>query len=267
MKTIYGIVYKATNKIDGRIYIGQTAQSLHRRRKAHENLSGRSSAYFHRALAKHGIENFSWEVLESCDTKENLHSREIFWITHLGSMAPFGYNSAEGGKGGAYSEAHRKRISEAMKGRVRSEETRRKLSEANKGRVLSAERIAQMKIVELGEKNHFFGKSHTPEAKRKIGEKSKNRNWAKGDKAGSWAKTNRKVILECYFKKQTDAQIIATHFVETGVKISRKAIARVFNELGLHISATRGRRASVERHSFIDSHSIETFYERLKSFT
>lgn len=262
----YGIVYKVTNLIDGKIYVGQTAQTLWRRRRAHENECARSTAYFHRSLKKHGFENFQWEEIESCHSKEELHAREIYWIEQFQCMAPAGYNSAEGGKGGAYLESHKRRISEALTGRVISEATRQKISLLKKGRKQSPETIAKFKE-RIGEKNHFFGKKHSEETRKLIGEKSKGRNWATGEKAGSWANVDRSIVLECYFLKMRNEAIIASHLEKTGRKISVKAIMRVFRELGLHISSSRGARGLRERHAFIDSNDIEIFRERLRMFT
>lgn len=262
----YGIVYKATNLVDGKIYIGQTVQTLWRRRRAHENLSAKPSTYFHRALAKHGFSNFAWEIVDTCESKEVLHTREQHWINQFACMAPAGYNSAEGGKGGAYTEEHKKRISEALKGRDVSPETREKMRRLMTGKKLSPSHIETLKS-KVGEKNHFFGRAHSEETRKQIGEKSKGRNWATGMKAGSWSDADRSVILECYFQKMSNKDMIATHLERTGRKIGIKALMRVFRELGLHISEVRGRRGLIERHAFIESSSIEFFYERLRLLT
>ncbi|VWB06761.1 hypothetical protein BLA6863_00133 [Burkholderia lata] len=262
----YGIVYKVTNLIDGKIYVGQTVQTLWRRRRAHENVVAQSTAYFHRALKKHGFENFLWEEVETCYSKEQLFAREIFWIEHFQCMAPAGYNSAEGGKGGAYLESHKQRIAEAMRNRIVSPQTRAKLSAIQRGKKLSETHIDVLRS-KIGEKNHFFGRAHSEETRKRIGEKSKGRNWATGDKAGSWADADRSVILECYFQKMSNKDMIAAHLERTGRKIGIKALMRVFRELGLHISETRGRRGLIERHDFIESNKVEVFYERLRSLT
>jgi group I intron endonuclease len=265
VEKVYGIVYKVTNLVDGKIYIGQTVQTLWRRRRAHENLSAKPETYFHRALAKHGFDNFTWEIVDSCESKEDLHAREQHWIDHCACMAPVGYNSAEGGKGGAYLESHKRRISEALKGRAFSAETRRKMSVAMQGRKPSEKLLAKLKA-KTGQNNHFFGKTHSKETRRLIGEKSKGRNWATGEKAPGWSDADRSIILECYFQKCTDKEMIAVHLDKTGRKINRKALCRVFRELGLHISESRGKRAAIERRAFIDSNDVSVFRTRLLAF-
>ena len=93
-----GIIYKVTNTLSGKSYVGQTQDSFHRRRLAHENLAlkPKPSYYFHKALKKHGPENFEWVILEECPA-ENLDNREQFYIAQLDTFAPKGYNLTKGG--------------------------------------------------------------------------------------------------------------------------------------------------------------------------
>ena len=76
-----GIIYKATNNINGKVYVGQTIFSLDNRRKEHIRLSKANFPryLFHRALKKYGEENFSWDILEECD-KCLLNNLEEFYI-------------------------------------------------------------------------------------------------------------------------------------------------------------------------------------------
>lgn len=53
------IIYKATNKINGKVYIGQSHKSLEERMRRHKNDSIRQDSYFYRAIRKYGWENFS----------------------------------------------------------------------------------------------------------------------------------------------------------------------------------------------------------------
>ncbi len=259
---VRGIIYKVTNLVDGKIYVGQTIQTLWRRRRAHENLSLRPSTYFHRALSKHGILNFSWSILETCDTKTSLHAREKFWITQFACMAPSGYNSAEGGKGGAYLESHKRRISEALKGRKISDSHRLAVSVANKGSKRSDIVKQKMSESRKGSGNNFFGKTHDDETKRKIGEKSKNRNWFTGRRYKIESVVNLSLVLELYFKKFTYQQIMDAHLNVAGIKINQLKLIRVFNLLGLFVSNRRGKIAVQERHKFIDENKIEDFFAK-----
>lgn len=95
-----GIIYKATNIINNKSYIGQTIGTLSQRRYSHELLSINKSKYlFHRAIRKHGMENFKWEVIEECNVSD-LNDREIFYIKEFKTYAPenkTGYNMTRGG--------------------------------------------------------------------------------------------------------------------------------------------------------------------------
>ena len=102
MKT--GIIYKATNRINGKSYIGQTTRSLNARKKEHFRLSynPKQEQYnhlFHRAIRKYGMDNFEWKLLERCDVKL-LNDREVFHIVFHNTYAPNGqrgYNMTRGG--------------------------------------------------------------------------------------------------------------------------------------------------------------------------
>lgn len=91
-------IYKITNLINGKNYIGQSI-SIERRFREHKRRwkEKTSNTPFYQAIRKYGIENFSFEIVEECP-KENLDSRESYWIKHLESMIyQKGYNVLEGG--------------------------------------------------------------------------------------------------------------------------------------------------------------------------
>lgn len=90
-----GIVYKITNKVNGKSYIGQTRYTVEFRWKQHQHK--KDNTYFHNAIHKYGVENFSIEVLEECDV-ELLNSREIFYIAKFDTFSN-GYNLTIGGNG------------------------------------------------------------------------------------------------------------------------------------------------------------------------
>ena len=74
-----GLIYKYTNNINGKIYIGQTRQQLQKRHDKYlQQLNDHT--YFHRALKKYGIENFTLEIIEDNIPLEQLDEKEIYWI-------------------------------------------------------------------------------------------------------------------------------------------------------------------------------------------
>lgn len=91
-----GKIYKVTNNINKKIYIGQTIQDENIRWNHHirEALNG-SDTKFHRALRKYGKDGFMWEVIEEVDN-DKLNEREIYWISYYNSYKQ-GYNSTTGG--------------------------------------------------------------------------------------------------------------------------------------------------------------------------
>lgn len=96
---MYGIIYKATNIENGLIYIGQTIQGLDTRKAGHiSNAFGsQSSLYFHRAIRKYGEDNFTWEIIDESETKEELNEKEMYWIGFYDSYKGDGYNVTFGG--------------------------------------------------------------------------------------------------------------------------------------------------------------------------
>lgn len=89
------IVYLITNKVNGKRYVGQTVRSLEERWKDHCRV--KDDNYFHRAIHKYGVENFSLEIIDTADSGEELDEKEIFWIQKLNTLFPHGYNLKEGG--------------------------------------------------------------------------------------------------------------------------------------------------------------------------
>lgn len=88
-------IYKITNKINGKCYIGQS-RNIDRRWKQHKKASKKEDSVLYRAMRKYGVSNFEFEVLEEC-TKEDLNDRETFYISYYHSFGHEGYNRTPGG--------------------------------------------------------------------------------------------------------------------------------------------------------------------------
>jgi group I intron endonuclease len=160
MKTI---IYKVTNLVNGKIYIGKTTSGLKNRMKAHLCLARKcnGNGIFTRAIHKYGKENFKWEIVDCCLFEDQLSEMEKYYIKEFNCRHPHGYNLTDGGEGNT--------------GYIATDETRKKLSVALKGlntwsrgiRV-SAETLHKMSEARMGAKNPFYGKRHTDETKNKI---------------------------------------------------------------------------------------------------
>lgn len=96
-----GFIYKITNIINGKIYIGQTIQNVKERFYQHCATKCSNEVLnmaIHKAIKKYGKSNFTLEVIEEVD-KDTLNDREKFWIEYYNSYNK-GYNSTKGGQDG-----------------------------------------------------------------------------------------------------------------------------------------------------------------------
>jgi len=127
------IIYKATNLINNKVYIGQTINTLDRRKQSHFwSVSSGSDNYFHKALRKHGEESFRWQVICICPNMDSLNNQEEYYIAYYDTMTG-GYNLTSGGN----------------------------------GYILPDEVKEKMSILQTGENNSFYGKKHTDATKEK----------------------------------------------------------------------------------------------------
>lgn len=132
-------VYKITNKITGKVYIGITNQGSGARYRHHwyESRIGEPSP-IHRSMAKYGEDNFTLEIIDFADTYDELKEKEKYWIKEYDSMnREKGYNLTEGGDGTfgrMHSEETKDKIRQKAIGRKASEETKKKMSESRKGK-------------------------------------------------------------------------------------------------------------------------------------
>ena len=194
------IIYKTTNLINNKIYIGQDKNN-------DPNYLG-SGDLIKRAIKKYGRENFLKEILCICNTIDELNDKERFYINKYSSInKKIGYNIAVGGTNGVMlnrmhsnetkikmrmsalckkkSEEHCKNIGLSKKGKVMSDEekkrrsefsplkgikkeplsieTKQKISNSKKGKHPSKETRDKMSISRTGNKNPFYGKTHTEE--------------------------------------------------------------------------------------------------------
>lgn len=87
-------IYKIENKINHKIYIGQS-NNPQRRFKEHCVRKTAHRSLIHEAILKYGEENFTFEILEWC---EDFNEKEIYYIQKYRSLTPNGYNICKGGE-------------------------------------------------------------------------------------------------------------------------------------------------------------------------
>lgn len=190
-----GIIYCATNKVNGKKYIGYTTKEIEYRRKCHEKKALKNTPYiFHRALMKYGFENFEWKVLFDVEN-ERLNTLEIVSIRMYKTKVPNGYNMTDGGDGTIglkKSKETRKKLSDSMKSKWESEEFREQMrivslliDQAARGRKISARRKGHEVSLETREKlsKANLGKLRDEKTKSKISSTMKGREFSEEHKA------------------------------------------------------------------------------------
>lgn len=207
MSDFYGVIYKVTNLVNGKIYIGQTKQDFYKRKRYHLFcLRNGCQFVFYRAMRKYGLDNFEWEIIDEAHNEKDIIQKEIYWIdfykSYIYAENSNGYNMTIGGEGTKgrivsdetrkrlsvsksgknhpfygkkHSENHKQRIADGNKGKFVSEETRKKMSDSqidgkhwNYGGTISDEHKKAISNANSGENHHFYGKNHSDETKEKI---------------------------------------------------------------------------------------------------
>lgn len=144
IKAKYFYIYKTTNLVNGKIYIGQRGSECIPEEDVEYIGSG---ALFWNAVNKHGWQNFRKEIIEKCLEAE-LNDREIYWIAFFKSKdKAVGYNLTDGGKatrGYNHKDSTKEKLSKSKigkpsprKGIPLLESSKQKISLANKGKVRS----------------------------------------------------------------------------------------------------------------------------------
>ena len=143
-RTVYGVIYLVINKINNKIYVGQTVGSFQDRYNG-DIAKNTHNEHLRRSIEKYGIDNFYIvEEYKVAYSQEELDYLEDWYITIYDTMNPsMGYNKRGGGSNGRLSE-----------------ESKQKMSESRKGKF-------------IGELHPFYGKTHSEESKQKISESLK----------------------------------------------------------------------------------------------
>lgn len=136
-------IYCVTNLVNGKQYVGQTVEN----RKVGHGMA------ITMAYKKYGKEAFEYEkICTGINDRNTLNYLERFWIATHNTIAPNGYNIEAGGTDkGIVAESTKQKLREHNLGKVIPIDVRKKISESLKG-----------------DKNPFYGKTHSPEAMAKI---------------------------------------------------------------------------------------------------
>jgi len=160
-----GIIYVARNRVNGKMYVGQTVRFTKRKWEHKTRPWKETRSLLFKAIHKYGEELIDFTIVQKCFDRATLNAAESWWIDSLNTVHPNGYNSRRAGdyrpsnlaqmprrgwehteeskakmsssrKGRSLPDAHKKHIADSAKGRKVSAETRRKLSDARKGRIM-----------------------------------------------------------------------------------------------------------------------------------
>ena len=251
------VVYRITNCINGKQYIGITARSLGKRISEHEQ----SDYPLGKAIQHYGIENFKIEILAEGKTINELSELERSYIASCQSNDPkYGYNLTDGGEhieGWHHTEQSRVKISAALKGKVFTEEHKEALRQANLGennpmygKHLTAEQKAKLSAALSGANNPLYGIPRSEEVKAKISATK----LANGRSEEAIAKTK-------------EACSIPVVCVETGIVYS--SITEAAKELGVSRPAVayvcHGKTKSIKglTFQFVDTDRAQNISDRL----
>lgn len=202
-------IYKTTNLVNGKLYIGQDSKN-----KAGYLGSGKVLNY---AIKKYGRENFKKEIMAWCYTKEHLDMLERLYIKLFNTKTPTGYNLTDGGGGTlglSLSEDTRRKMGESRKGKLRPATVKEKIRIKLLGHKMSKETKEKIKAIKAknrwhhtdewkelqsklksGDKNAFYGCHHSDETKRKISTARKGKPWTEARRNAQLNKNKNGVIL------------------------------------------------------------------------
>jgi len=164
-------IYLITNTVNGKQYVGQSngiKKRFNRHKRAARTKDIREAFYLHNAIAKHGEENFKFEILICANDADYVNMMEQKCIAVFNTLAPNGYNLDTGGN-------VNKTISDSTRQKLRGR------TPWNKGIPQSEEAKRKQSLAMMGKPSPQKGKPKTAEEKAKQSAAMKGRTpWNKG---------------------------------------------------------------------------------------
>ena len=185
---MYGYIYKITNKLNGKVYIGQ--HKTDKKELDYTYWSGYNKTTARTsirpiilAIKKYGKRNFKREIVMWVDSLDHANEKEAHFITRLNTLAPNGYNIREGGDNGdplaGKTKQEKKdindRISKSVSALWQDPEYRKTQIEKHKGHKASEETKKKMRNANGGENHPMYGKKHSEESRKRQSEAAHNR--------------------------------------------------------------------------------------------
>ena len=169
------IIYKVTNKVNGKIYIGQTIRTLEQRKWQHLDAAKNGcKTHFYNAIRKYGEDNFIFEIIDEASTLSELNELERYYIAKFNCIEN-GYNMVDGGNNNVmFLDDVKQKHLESM----RSDETRAKISKSmkqyRKEHPWTDEQKQKFSKSKLGNKNfsgHHLSVEHREAINKKLRKK------------------------------------------------------------------------------------------------
>ena len=244
-----GYVYKITNTVNGKAYIGISIYEPEKQR-IKQHLAGRGNRLIASAVEKYGKESLACEILEDNIFPELLSDLEISYIKRYNTLVPNGYNLSLGGEHGKHSEVSRQKMSDIQKsnpsrgmlGKKHSVETRKRMSETQ-----SAEKNPR-----FGKPSPRRGKKHTEASKQKMSKSRKGkvfspqarRNMSKAHLGQTPADETRRKLSEAAKKRTKQKRIdqVSSDPVKMRSNVRRRERLANDSEYREHINAQRKQR-------------------------
>jgi len=266
----FGVVYQVTNVVNGKIYIGQTTDSLSKRWRRHVSLSKTGGqAALQRAIRKHGPDKFEIELVATCFTPETLDQAERDWIQLSQSyLSSYGYNNTLGGASWFHhTEETKQKLSQSAKQRLQSPELRHQLSLRAKAQLASAE--ARRELSER-KKEHYL---RDPELKHRLSQLAKAQMqspdqanqlalWNKMESSKAEASRTRKEYLDSH----PEALEALRHYASKGSDAAKEAARlRAASKVWAPVEAVRNYIQNLTNREYLRSTRPEGF-PPLKAF-
>ena len=228
----YGCIYKTTNLINGKMYIGQTTYP---ERVINKKYFG-SGIAINNAINKYGRSNFKSEIICYAKDKEELNLLEQQNIIRYITISPNGYNLMSGGaQGGRHGEDSRKRISENNLG----------------------EKNGMYSVRLLGDKNGMYGKTHTQSVRDIISLNNLGKSLSEESKRKISESNTGKKRSEKFCKRNSEINKGKSLSEETKRKISESKVG-VPNYKGRLVKRTEEQKEHLRRLNTGKVQSIET---------
>lgn len=142
-------IYICQNKINGKIYVGQTRQNLCHRINQHK-YSGKLLTH---AINKYKLSNFNWWIVYVADNQIAADNAEKIYISLYNSLTPYGYNISLGGMGRILvSQETKEKLKKINLGKKLSEQTKKKMSISHTGKIRNKEHCLNLSKALKGKK-------------------------------------------------------------------------------------------------------------------